>query len=148
MNTKEIDKKETCSFYANEIHLEIMILPYINQQIEKNTEVYLINEENLDESIFNVIQKTNLDNKKKKEILKLDWKNTNDGKIKEIKSKTNQGVVLVTGSQGFNEKINKDLKNKNNFEIINCYNLNKTENIEKIKENCSKILNTTGMKEF
>ncbi len=147
MNTKEITQKRICCFYANEIHLEVIIVPYISKKLEKNEKVYLINEENLKYSIKDVINKMPLDEKQKKEILKLQW-NNKDNKIEKINKEKDKTVILVSGSEKFNTNINKKILNKNNFEIINCYNLEKTDNIESIKNAYSKVINSTGIKEF
>ena len=142
------ENKKTCCFYVNEIHLEIMILPYIDKKIEEKEKIYLINETNLNESVNNVINKINLEEVKKEKILKLEWNNENFQKLQEIEVEKEKAIVFVNGSEEFNKKINEQISKKSELEIVNCYNLFETHNVEDIKNNYNQIINTTGIKEF
>lgn len=148
MNTKESSNETICGFYASEFHLEMMILPYINKNIEENKKIYLINEKNLNESVKNVISKINLDESRKQNILNLGWDDKNDKKIKQINQENEKTTIIINGSDNFNKKINSQIEFKENFEIINCYNLEETNDIEIIKNNYRKIINSSGIKEF
>lgn len=148
MNTKDIAKERICGFYASDIHFEIMILPYINKKLEQKEKIYLINDKNLEESINKVIDKMNLEENKKKNILKLGWDNQNDKKIKQINEENGKVTIIINGSDTFNRAVNNKIKIKENFKMINCYNLEETEDIETIKSNYTKIINSSGIKEF
>ena len=55
---KEIEK--ICSFYISEYHLEMILLPFINDKIENNKKVIIETEYNLEESLKKVLERTNL----------------------------------------------------------------------------------------
>lgn len=148
MNTKDIEKERICCFYASNMHLEIMIIPYINNKLEKNEEIYLINEENLEETVKQVIERININENDKGRILKLKWNNNNMDLIKEINNKNGDVAVIISGSENFNKKIEEKLEQKSNLQILNCYNIEKIDNINNIKNKCTKVLNSVGIKEF
>lgn len=148
MNTKDMEKERICCFYASNMHLEIMILPYINSKLEKNEEIYLVNEDDLEETVKNVIEKINLKEEKKQKILKLNWNKNDTDLIKEINNENENALVIINGSEKFNNKIEEKIDVKNNLEIVNCYNIEEIEDIEEIKNKYTKVLNSVGIKEF
>ncbi|MBQ9657776.1 MAG: hypothetical protein IJV31_03305 [Clostridia bacterium] len=131
-NEKKI--KKVCSFYASDFHLEMIILPYINEKLKEEKEIKIITEENLEDSMNVLLSKLNIDNKE--QILNIDW-NNKDEKL------NNEKVVFVNGSRKYIEKINNKLeKNYENIEIINCYKFDEVKNdMVKINEEHDDILN-------
>lgn len=148
MNTKDVEEEKICCFYASKIHLEIMILPYISNKLEKNREIYLINEEDLEETIKNVIEKINLKEEKKQKILKLNWNKSDAALIKEINNKNEDAIIIINGSEKFNKKTEEKINQKNNIQILNCYNIEEIQDIDEIKNKYTKVLNSAGIKEF
>ena len=64
-------KEKTCSIYASDYHFEMIILPYIEKNIEENKEIIIFTENNLEETINTLVSKTNLKDDKKKKILRI-----------------------------------------------------------------------------
>ena len=63
---KEIEK--ICSFYISEYHLEMILLPFINDKIENNKKVIIETEYNLEETLKRVLERTNLKQENKNKI--------------------------------------------------------------------------------
>ena len=50
---KKINKM--CSFYVNEWHLTMMLIPYINKEIQEKGEIKIISEQNLELHIQSIL---------------------------------------------------------------------------------------------
>ncbi len=140
IENKNIEK--ICNFYVSDFHLEMILLPYLNQKLKEEEPVTIISEKNLNQSIKELISKVNLDNKIKNNILNLEW---DSAEIKEIQNNSN--VVLI-GTENFieqkkNKLIDMDVEN---LKIIDCYNLQEVEkDVQKIVLTHDKNLNTLGI---
>lgn len=140
IENKNIEK--ICNFYVSDFHLEMILLPYLNQKLKEEEPVTIISEKNLNQSIKELISKVNLDNKIKNNILNLKW---DSAEIKEIQNNSN--VVLI-GTENFieqkkNKLIDMDVEN---LKIIDCYNLQEVEkDVQKIVLTHDKNLNTLGI---
>ena len=140
IENKNIEK--ICKFYVSDFHLEMILLPYLNQKLKEEEPVTIISEKNLNQSIKELISKVNLDNKIKNNILNLEW---DSAEIKEIQNNSN--VVLI-GTENFieqkkNKLIDMDVEN---LKIIDCYNLQEVEkDVQKIVLTHDKNLNTLGI---
>ena len=136
-NQKKIENK--CCFYVSDFHLEMTILPYINEKIKENKEIVIISQNKLEDSIKILMSKMNLKNKE--QILELDW---NNNKIDKIQGKENI-VIINNGSKKFIEERNKKiqkLENKEIAEIINCYEFAEIKDeIVEIREKHTEVLN-------
>lgn len=151
-NTKE----KICAFYASDYHFEMISLPYINKRIENKDEIVILTENNLEETIKTVLEKTNLKEDKKKKILKLNWKNNDLEKFKTIKANINQEkdiVIFIKGKENYihnvNQNIEKWIPKENNIKIIDCYDIEEVgENLDEVMEQYQKVLRTTGEKEI
>ena len=150
------DIKTLCSFYVSDVHLSVMLIPYISKQLSEDVEVTTIFE-NLDkQKIEEILNKTNVKDKRK--ILKIDWSKKNNSKIKKLNKvlDTNKDVVVIIGGSqkfisSYNEKVFKVILNKEykyqNIKVINCFDINEVNcNVKNIAEKYGKILNTTGEK--
>ena len=69
VKNKRLEK--LCCFYVSEFHLEMILVPYINNVIEKNKKISILTEINLEETIKILMSKINLSEKRKKEIEKV-----------------------------------------------------------------------------
>ncbi len=49
MNGIKESKEKICSFYASDYHFEMIILPYIEKNLEKNKKIIILTENNLEE---------------------------------------------------------------------------------------------------
>lgn len=160
MNNENRKIEKLCGFYVSEWHLVTMILPYINDRVEKGEKIITILENSIEEKMKILLEKLNLKNKEN--ILKINWKNIKPGKYTEIKkvlsnevSKNNNNIILVNGCKEYiaknNEIIDKWIKKgrKEQFKIIDLYEITEfNNNIMNILDTHDKILNTSGEKEI
>ena len=159
--------KKICSIYANDLHFATMIFPFIHKEVENNTTIRTILENNEEENIEKILNNIGLNSEIKEEIKKIDWKNTNINKIRrnfklleeDIKNKKRIDII-VSGRNIFIEKVNKaiDLWIKNNIEnlekssielkIINCFYFEENKNSDNIVDEHDYILRTSGLEEI
>lgn len=155
--SKKVEK--LCSFYVSNWHLVTMLLPYINEKIEKNTKIITILENNIEENIKKLLEKLNLKNKEK--ILKINWKNFNSQKYEEVsnylseQNKNLENIIIKEENKNSKNVINnsKNLEGviilvngtKENIEVNNA-NIQKWLKKEKI--NKAKIINFFDVTEF
>lgn len=156
MKKMQDTKERICAFYASDYHFEMMSLPYINKKIENKEDIIILTENDLEETIQTFLSKTNLQEDKKKQILKLNWKNNNQEKFEIMKEKINQEkevTVFVKGQENYIHEINENIEQlklkKNQVKIIDCYALDEIgETMDEVMEQYDKILKTTGEKEI
>lgn len=156
MNKNKNTKEKICAFYASDYHFEMISLPYINKKMENRNQIIILTENNLEETMKTLLDKTNLKEDKKKKILQLNWKNNDSDKFETIKTKINQEediIIFIKGKENYihttNQNIEKCIHNKKNIKIIDCYDIEEVgENPEEIIEQYQKILITTGEKEI
>lgn len=152
--------KKVCGFSVSSIHFSVMILPYINQELEKNKKIITILEENLEIDIKEILSKITLNKKSKEKIISLNWMATDIENIdieimlkKEFTKEKNLSLI-VYGSENYINTVNKkieelfkieeSLENKN-IRITNCYKIKDfQENIKEILTNHEAIFNTSG----
>lgn len=143
MITKEYSLKKYCCFYVSDFHLEMILLPYIKNNINKS-KIIINSQRDLRESIKLLLERTNLNEEEKNKIYRLNWSNE---RIEEIYN-CEEITLIRIGNNDYITQMNQNLKNINvkNINIIDCYNINE-ENIEiaKIKENYEKVLNTKNL---
>ena len=126
--TNDKNIKKMCSFYVSDFHLEMIILPYIEEKIKENREIRIITENSLEESMKILLSKINIKNKA--DILNIDWKNSN---INNIKDNT---VLIINGTEKFIKEKNEEVSsNDKNIEIVNCF------NFEEVKDKIKDIVN-------
>ena len=73
MENKEKIIKKVCSFYVNEWHLTTMMLPHINENITKNTQILTILENGIQEKVEELVSRMNLKEETKSKILSKNW---------------------------------------------------------------------------
>ena len=142
MITKEQETKKYCCFYVSDFHLEMILLPYIKDNIDR-TKFIIFTEKNLSESIKILLDRTNLDCDEKSEILNLDW---NSKKISDFSNYNfNNYTIIISGSNNYISKINEQIMKMEHekINIIDCYNINENSpEVMQIKEKYNGILNT------
>ena len=156
MLKKDKTKEKNCLFFASDYHFEMISLPYINKSIKNNKEVIVISENNLENTINKLLLQVNLEDDEKDKILKIDWKNNDFDKFKEIKEADKEKrntIVFIKGKENYIKNVNKNLENwikdDNKIEIIDCYDINEIEeNVEEITKKYNYILVTAGMKKL
>ena len=141
MITKEFKTKKYCCFYASDFHLEMILLPYIKNNLE-DSKTLIFTQDSLSESVKQVLDRTNINANEKNEILNINW-NNNIFNIEEIK---NNYTVVINGEKKYIDEINKKILNLElkNVTIINCYNINIfKDNIFDLTRQYDGILNTS-----
>ena len=136
VENKKIEK--ICSFYVSDYHLEMVLIPYINEKLSKNEEIEIISEKNLKETVNTLISKMNINEENKKKILELKW-----DKNEKIELKDN---MIVIGTKKYLEEINNDIEEKtNNIKVVNCFNFEEVKGeMGNIIKKYDKSLNTLG----
>ena len=156
MNKNQITNEKTCAFYASDYHFEMITLPYIEKNLEENKKIVVLTEDDLEESMNTLMSKVNLNEEKKNNIFKINWKNDDLNKFKEIKKDIGENkdlIIFIKGKQNYikniNENIKKWIEKNSNVKTIDCY------DIEEIKENFGEVINkyknvlsTTGEKKI
>lgn len=138
--------EKTCLLYASEEHLVTILSTYIYGQMNIEKEVVTIFEKDLEE-IANKILKI-IDNKTNKNI---NWNKTNINKLNEkLNEKLEGKIIIVFGENKFINNVNMILDNiKENFSVINCFSILKSEkSIQEIIGEYKKILTTEGIEEI
>lgn len=156
MNKNKDTKEKVCAFYASDYHFEMISLPYIEKKIENNHEVIILTQNNLEETMKTVLNRTNLKEEKKERILKLDWKNNDTNKFETIQSKMNEEkniIIFIKGNENYihhtNRNISQWISEQNKVKIIDCYNIEEVgENLGEVMEQYHKVLRVTGEKEI
>ena len=156
MNTKQETKEKLCAFYASDYHFEMISLPYIDKKINEKDEVIILTENNLENTIQTLLSNMNLKEKRKEEILNINWKANYLEKFKKIKNEVeNQKniVIFIKGKENYIKNINKNIEkwteNAKNLKIIDCYDIEEVgENMDNVMNQYNKILNTSGEKEI
>lgn len=147
--------KKICNFYVSDWHLAVMLLPYINKEINKGTKITTVFQNNMKNNIETLVRKLNLKNEK--EILQIDWNTKNNSilerYVKENLSGGEENLFIINGDKEYvensNEKvieyIGKNKTKKNFIKIVDCYEVEQNEekmyNIIKMHD-C--VLNTSG----
>ena len=130
-------QEKTCCFYVSDFHLEMILVPYINEKIDEN--ITIITEKKLKETIKILISKMNLNEENKEKILNLGW----DGED-EIRENTN---IIIIGTREYIKNKNNQIKNA--VTVLDCYNFEEEkDNMEDILKEYKNTLNTLGKSNF
>ena len=140
---KEISStQKLCSSYVSNMHFATMILPFVNKQIKEKTSVVTFLENNFTTNIELVLSRLTISDEVKKEILKINWKDTNATKYLNIEkilkmqlNKNCNNIIIVNGNEEYINIINECIdrciqKNHKKFEktsikIMNFYEVRK-----------------------
>lgn len=155
-NVEQQNIKKLCNFYVSDVHLSVMLLPYISNEINKDVEITTIFEKLEKENIEEILDKLNVQNKEK--ILNIKWFNSNKDTYEKIENTIDENInnrkkqtIIIGGNKNYVTETNKRIINyinKNNYEnvkIINCFNVEEVENeMKEIVTKYDGILNTIG----
>lgn len=135
--------EKACSFYVSDFHLEMILIPYINQKIKDGEKVTISTEKDLRETLRLLISRITLDEQDKKKILDLVWNKSDNIKVE------NNSNIIIIGTEKFINQKNDEVENlsqgKENINIINCYDFEEIkEKINNIIDKHDKSLNTIG----
>ena len=149
--------KKLCNFYVSDLHLSVMLLPYLSKQINEDVEITTIFEKLDKENIEAVLEKLNVKNKE--EILNINWFNSNKDTYEKIENtidksinKNKKTTIIIGGNKNYilknNETIMRYLnskKNISNIKIIDCYNVEEVGmDMKSIVKKYDGLLNTSG----
>lgn len=135
--------EKLCCFYVSDFHLEMILLPYINNKLDEN--IIIKTERDLRDTVETLVSKMNLNKENKEKILSLGW-NVREYKNQKIENKSN---IIIIGNKKYIEDINFKIKKDEIKDaiIVDCYNFEDTkDNMETIINNYSSSLNTSGFK--
>ena len=148
-------QEKLCLFFASDYHFEMITLPYINKNLNKNKKIIVVTENNLDKTIEKVLSRINLEDEERNKLIRLDWKNNDINKLEEIKKADNEKrdtIVFVKGKEDYIDNINKNIGNfiKNgSITIIDCFDINEVQDdIFNITQKYDKILSTSGVEKL
>lgn len=141
MNKMLVENKieKLCCFYVSDFHLEMILLPYINNKLDEN--IIIKTEKDLRDTVETLVLKMNLNEENKQKILSLGW---NEKEYKKLEDKSN---IIIIGNKKYINDVNVQIKEKDikDATIIDCYNFEDTKDkIENIMGEYSRSLNTTG----
>lgn len=144
----KIKAERICSLYVNEMHLVVMLMPYIESNIGKNEKIVTLLEDSLEKELDILLEKTNLSEDKKEKIRNIGWSSKNLDDVVKIKKSLENKIVIVKGSREYIERVN-DILDNQKVKIINCIALDDFEKRAKeILSKHTKILNTLGEQEI
>lgn len=142
-----VTKESSCAFYASDYHFEMIILPYINKKLQEDKNIYVFTQNNLEQTINILVEKVNLKNNVKENILNINWKNEDNNKYDKLIKDNKEKIVFIKGNEEYIEKINNNLnqiKKDKKIEIVDCYNVEEVQNkIENISKKYKNILVTS-----
>ena len=145
-------KEKTCVFFASDYHFEMITLPFIEENLRNNKKIIVLTENDLEDTIKNLISKVNLKKEKKEKIFKIDWKNNDLKKFKEIKKEVENKedlIIFIKGKENYIKNVNENIEkwtNKiNTVKIIDCYDVEEIrEHFADVVNNYENVLSTTG----
>lgn len=147
-------KDKVCAFYASDYHFEMMTLPYISKKLDESKKIVILSENDLNDTINVLIERTNLKTDKKNKILNLNWNNNDLEKFRMISENVKnqeETIIFVKGKENYINNVNKNIEkwieNNVNSKVINCYDIQEIgSKINRIMENYGTILSTSGEK--
>ena len=147
-------KDKVCAFYASDYHFEMMTLPYISKKLDESKKVVILSENDLNDTINVLIERTNLKTDKKNKILNLNWNNNDLEKFRMISENVKnqeETIIFVKGRENYINNVNKNIEkwieNNVNSKVINCYDIQEIgSEMNRIMENYGTILSTSGEK--
>lgn len=138
------DIEKMCSFYVSDFHLEMILVPYLNQKIDDKEEIKILTEKNLQDSVNVLLSRINMSEDKKQKILNLGWN-------KDENTLTKKSNFIIIGSEKYIQEKNNEIKQMNlpNLTIVDCYDFEEIkDNLNYIKSNYKNNLNTLGANKF
>ena len=149
-----------CSIYVSDWHLTAMLLPYIEETIEKGEKLNTILENNISYNMKEILTRIKMSERKKEEIMKIGWESKNLLKYGELKrymekiTKNEKNIaVIVEGNKQRIEDINKNIDRwikkaekklkRKEIKIINCYEVTEfNKDLNGTLDKHDRILNT------
>lgn len=156
--------RKICSFYAGDCHLATMMLPYLVKKVKTDVQINTILDKDMEKYMKELLERINIEEEIKEKIQAINWKNSqiNQTEVEKFlkgKLKPNTETIIITTIQDDNpikEKINQFIKMnldfiiKNNIKVnlIQCYEVSRLKDINKIINEYDFVLNTSGIHEI
>lgn len=144
MTTKELGKNKICLFCASDYHLEMILLPYIKERINTSKFV-IISQKDLEPTMKVLLNRVNIDEKIKKRIWNLNWKEKDISKIEDFVGEKKEINIIINGEFDYIKNVNNYIKRnfENNLTVIDCFHVSDVNvNIEELSKEYKYILNT------
>jgi len=154
--------QKVCSFYVSNMHFATMILPFASKQVEEKTNLVTFFENSFTTNIELVLSRLTISEERKKELLDINWKDTNvikylniEKKLKTELNKNQKNIIIINGNEEYiniiNDCIEKYLEKNHkkveekNIKIMNFYEVGTfNENIKEILDKHEFVFNTAG----
>jgi len=154
--------QKVCSFYVSNMHFATMILPFANKKMVEKTNLITFFENSFTTNIELVLSRLTISEERKKELLDINWKDTNVTKYLNIEKilkteldKNGDNIVIINGREEYiniaNNCIERYLgRNRKKIEtkkvkIMNFYEVGTfNENIKEILDKHEFVFNTAG----
>lgn len=160
--------KKLCNFYVSDMHLGIMLLPYLSEKIKEKNTIYTFLNTSISEELKKILDSIQLKEENKKVIEEINWNKKEVKKYSEFEKemdntiKENKNIIfIITGEESYREICHRNIKHfyekrteileakKLEITIIDCYEVMQfNNNIQQILQEHDKILNTSGEKEI
>lgn len=151
MITKELEATKKCCLYASDFHLEMILVPYIKERLDK-TKFVILTENNLQETVKILLDRMNINKEIKKQIKKINWNTDDHRKLNIIKKdiENNKEIeIIISGSYGYVKKMNEyleDMSKTSNINTIDCFCIEDTQvNLKTLKGQYEHFLNTSSL---
>ena len=125
----ENKSKKSYMFYVSDYHFEMIGLLNINKELKQNKKVIILTENNLEDTVKEVLSKINIKEEEKQKIEEINWNKDDGSKYKEIKETLANELpisIYIKGDEKYiqaqNEKIEEILNAKKDISITDCYN--------------------------
>ena len=130
--------EKACCFYVSEFHLEMILVPYINEKIEED--INILTEKNLKNTLEILLSKMNINEENKQKIMQLKWEGE--------EPRENSNIIII-GSKKYILEKNKEIECLKPISILDCYEFDEEkDNMNYIVKNYQKTLNTLGKSNF
>lgn len=148
--------KKVCAFYTSDYHFEMISLPYIDKKLENEDEIIILTQNNLENTIKVLLERLNLRKERKEKILKLNWKDNDLSKFKQLKENINEEKninIFIKGNKNYINNVNKNISNwvinNSKINIIDCYDLEEVNsNMDEVISHYKRVLRIDGEKEI
>ena len=140
MITKEQFVNKYCCFYVSDFHLEMILLPYIEKKLQSGN-ISILTEFDLEKTVKVLMEKVNIEGKKKEQILNIKWNKNESINLKQ----NTKNIIIINGDLNFINKKHKEIEKLKlkKAEIVDCYNICESNiDISEIKKIHTGILNT------
>lgn len=148
MITKESENKKMCLFCASDYHLEMILLPYIQENINTSNFV-ILTQADLEPSMKKLLDRVNIDKKSKEKVWSLNWKEKNISKMENFICSEQKTNIVINGDYEYIKNVNNYIKTYINKKstIIDCFHVGDINvNIDELSKQYECILNTKKVK--